>query len=93
MVSGSSDYAFAVYKGSCAKGDLVCSGHTDFDYYNADDGDGTGHTTPSDTRYCSNGSTYDNCTDYSGDYYIEVFRTTGGYDCTAYELKITNGVW
>jgi hypothetical protein len=93
MLSGSSDYAFAVYYGSCAKSDLVCSGQTDFDYYNADDGDGTNHTTPSDTRYCANGSTYDNCADYSGDYYIEVFRTTGGYDCTAYELEITNGVW
>lgn len=100
MTSGTSVFGFTVYKGSCGTTDLLCDdsgsegdGYTEFDYYNEDDGDGTSHLTPSDSRYCYNNSRYDNCTDYSGDYYIHVFRTDGSYDCSAYELEITNGVW
>jgi len=100
MVDGTSDYAFTVYKGSCSTSDLQCDdsgtegdGYTTFDYYNYDDGDGGAyHLTPSDTTYCNNSSRYDDCTDYSGGYYIHVYRPNGGADCTAYELEITNGL-
>ncbi|MFT4975942.1 MAG: hypothetical protein ACI8S6_001835, partial [Myxococcota bacterium] len=100
MISGTSDFAFTVYKGSCSTTDLLCddsgtegSGYTEFDYYTEDDGDGTNHVTPSDTRYCSSTSGYDTCASYADDYYIHVYRTTGSQDCTSYELEITNGVW
>ena len=101
MIDGSDDYAFAVYKGSCSTSDLVCDdagvegdGYSEFEYFNEDVAEGGAyHLTPSDTRYCYNGTRYNTCTSYADYYYVHVFRTTSGYDCSGYELEITNGVW
>ena len=34
--------------------------------------------------------TRNDCTDYSGAYTIEMIRSDGVYDCTRYELTVTN---
>jgi hypothetical protein len=95
LVSGSSDYTFEVFEDSC--GSTECGGtggYTEYEVYGYDDGTGgTYHLTPSDRRYCYDGSRYNNCEDLSGTYYIHVMRNTSTYDCTGYELEITNGVW
>jgi len=98
MVSGTSDYAFIVYKGSSDPTDQECpssgSGVTEYNDYVEDVGDGS-HTVPSDTRSCSSGSAYyNNCNDMSNSYYIQVFRRSSRVtSCQQYELEITNGVW
>jgi hypothetical protein len=102
LTSGSSDYGFVVYDGGCTSDALECgsgsstdpegSGYSEYEVYAEDVGDGT-HTVPSDTRTCGTGSYYNNCDDLSSDYYIHVFRTTSGYSCQGYSLKVTNGVW
>jgi hypothetical protein len=95
MTAGSSDYAFTVYKGSCSSADVQCgtTGHTEYEMYAEDQADGS-HSAPSDTRLCSSSSSSRNhCEDLSDDYYIQVFRTSSGYDCAYYELEISNGIW
>lgn len=96
MLEGSSDYRITVYEGGCSAAYLDCSsaGYTEYEYYAYDSND-SGHGTPSDTRYCSYGSSslYNDCDDLSSDYYIKVTRTSGSYDCQHYELEISNGIW
>jgi hypothetical protein len=107
LLTGSSDYAFLVYADTDAGGfdvsDMECSasysttGYTEYNDYSEDVGDGTGlgHAIPSDTRRCGSGSVdYNDCTDFSKDYYIQVFRRSSSTpSCQNFELEITNGVW
>ena len=99
LIDGTSDYSFVVYRGGCTVStDLECddggsegSGYTEYDYYAQDVGDGS-HVIPSDTTYCSTGSTYNDCDDLSDTLYIHVFRnSTSTNDCATFELEITNG--
>jgi hypothetical protein len=102
LTAGSSEYAFVVYEGGCTSAELECgsgsstdpegSGYSEYEVYQEDVGDGS-HTIPADYRTCAAGSTYNECDDLSGDYYIHVFRTSTAYSCQEYSLKITNGVW
>ena len=96
LIDGSSDYRFTVYEGGCSSAYLDCSsaGYTEYEYYAYDSND-SGHGTPTDTRYCNYGSSplYNNCDDLSSSYYIKVTRTSSAYDCTPYELEISNGIW
>lgn len=102
LVDGSGDYAFTVYEGGCTSSYLDCgsgsssdpegSGYTEYEVYAEDVGDGT-HSIPSETRACaSSDASYNECDDLSSDYYIHVIRLSA-FDCTNYELEITNGTW
>ncbi|MCB9778815.1 MAG: hypothetical protein H6742_09650 [Alphaproteobacteria bacterium] len=99
MVTGSADYAFAVYRGGCGTTFLECDdagtegdGYTEYDYYRYDDADGSTHLTPSDRTYCSDASRYDECDDLAELYYIHVWRTSADLSCSYYELTISNGL-
>lgn len=95
FVSGSSDYAFTVYRGGTSSVDLECdtAGYTQYDDFNQDIGD-SDHEIPTDAQSCGNGSgTLNDCADDSKEYYIHVFRKTTVSSCQSYELNITNGVW
>ena len=78
-----------------AGSDWLCSsldGYTEFDFYAYDSNEGSGHLSPSDSRYCQNGSQYNECDDLSGDFYIQVFRNSGApTTCGGYQLNIDNG--
>lgn len=103
LAAGSGEYAFAVYEGGCAATNLDCgsgsesdpegTGYSEYEFYAKDVG-GYDHGVPGDTRACydSNGD-YNNCEDLSSDYYIHVFRTTSGYSCQEYSIKVSNGIW
>lgn len=96
LIDGTSAYKFVVYEGGCSSSYLDCStgGYTEYEYFAQDTND-SGHGTPADTRYCNYGSYpyYNDCDDLSSDYYIKVIRTSSSYDCTPYELEISNGIW
>jgi len=100
MVAGTSDYAFAVYRGGCGTSSLACtdgaggeSAETQYTYYAQDVGDG-GHAIPTETRYCGASSPYYNtCDDLSSTYYIHVWRTSSAMSCAYYTLDVTNGAW
>ncbi|MEC7988274.1 MAG: hypothetical protein VX278_24115 [Myxococcota bacterium] len=92
LEDGASSYAMEVYRGTCS--DLECStasAITEYSFFAEDDGDGSTHSTPSDNRYCVNGSLYDNCSDFTATYYIKVYRDDGLLDCTHYTLTVSNG--
>ena len=92
FTEGSSSYAFEVYRNSCSSQECTnTSALTSYSYYAEDDGDGSGHAFPSDTRYCEDNSFYDSCDDLSASYYIKVYRDDGLTDCTHYTLSISNG--
>ena len=96
MAAGSSEYAFAVYKDSCSSSALECtvsatSGYTEYQDFAQDVGDGS-HGVPSETRACGT-AVGNTCDDLSGDYYIQVYRTSAAYSCQEYELTVTNGAW
>ncbi len=100
MTDGSGTYAFLVYKGTADPSDMECStaysttGYTEYSDFVEDVGEGF-HAIPSDTRRCGNSDpSYNNCTDFSTDYYIQVFRRASATpSCQHYSLEITNGVW
>ncbi|MEL6347054.1 MAG: hypothetical protein AAFV53_28325 [Myxococcota bacterium] len=92
LIDGASTFEMEVYRGSCTSRE--CSTTSDVDSYDRfarDDGDGLNHLTPSDRRYCRNGSRNDRCDDLSDTFYVRVKRTSGGADCTPYTLRVTNG--
>lgn len=99
MTTGGSTYSFEVYKGAVSAANEQCStlatGYEDFEYYNYDRGDAADHGIPSDPRGCSSGSaSYNDCTDYTTAWYIQVFRDSSSVSsCQHYVLEITNGVW
>ena len=96
MSTGTGEYAFAVYKDGCSSSALECavsttSGYSEYQDFAQDVGDGS-HGVPSETRAC--GSAVGNaCDDLSGDYYIQVYRTSAAYSCQEYVLTVTNGAW
>jgi hypothetical protein len=101
MVAGSGHYKFVVYSGGgCSSADLDCSSdpynyaYTEYEVYQQDQGDHASHATPSDTRTCYNShGDYNGCDDFSDTYYIQVVRVDSGYDCSYYQLTVTNGKW
>ncbi len=95
MTTGSTDYAFAVYRGGCGAGTLECGssegdGWTDYSYFAEDVGDGD-HTPPSYSNYCADSSWYNNCDDLSSIYYVHVWRTSAVDSCAYYQLQVSNG--
>lgn len=95
LVSGSSDYAFTVYKGSFDPSARECSGaYTEYSDFAFDRGEAD-HTAPADTRACGNGSaTLNDCEDLSDTYYIQVTRLRSSpTSCDSYTIEVTNGVW
>lgn len=101
LTAGSGHYKFVVYSGGgCSAANLDCSSgaqnyaYTEYEVYQQDQGDHASHATPSDTRVCYNShGDYNNCDDFSDTYYIQVVRTDSGYDCSYYQLDVTNGQW
>lgn len=96
LTTGSSDYNFEIYRGSCATSDLECPSAPDLTDYSffAQDVGGAEHSIPSDSRYCYTGSPfYNNCDDLSDVYYIKVERISSALSCQHYELSISNGAW
>jgi hypothetical protein len=91
--AGAGSYDMLVYRGDCTAGSLECSsssgGYDTYDYYAEDDG--ANYFVPSDSRYCDNGTAYNNCDDLSDTYYIKVYRTDGTVNCQHYTLTISNG--
>lgn len=94
LVHGSGKYVFIVHDGGCADAYVDCStgGYTEYETY-ADDNNESGHGDY--FRECNYASDphINNCDDLSSDYYIEVRRTSGSYDCDFYELEVSNGIW
>jgi hypothetical protein len=96
MTAGSDEYRFLVHKGSGSLGDLECpdeDGYTEYNWYNADVGDGD-HGIPSDPQACggSGSAAYNECQDDGDVFYIRVFRRPSVPDsCGHYELDISNG--
>ena len=96
LTTGSGSYDITVFRGDCnaASIETNSSGATSYDsydYFAQDKGVGTGHLTPSDSRYCQNSSRYNVCDDLSDTYFIKVFRTDGIVNCQEYTLSIQNG--
>lgn len=99
LTNGSGTYSFLVYDTTPDATSMVCSaysasGYQEFDYYQQDLGEGV-HAVPSNTKACAGAgsSSYNECTDFSGDWYIKVFRNkSASASCEYYELTITNGL-
>lgn len=109
LTAGSGIYTFNVYEGGYGSTNLECSstyanGYTEYNDFQEDSGDGS-HTIP--TATCTDGSfstpwacacassssVYNECTDMSNTYYIEVLRdVSGGASCDYYELTISNAL-
>lgn len=94
LTQGSSKYAMLVYSNGQT---MECpsawnDGYSDYAQASFDAGNAD-HVAPADPRECG-GQTENHCTDFSGFYYVQVFRQQGVADsCSPYQLSVTNGVW
>ena len=93
MTSGASSYQFRVERGVCgAEEPCLDFGYDAYTWFIEDtEGDEYGEL-PADPQACGV-PPLDVCSDWSGDYLIEVLRIDGIADCTPYTIEVTNGVW
>lgn len=94
FVQGEGTFQMTVYRGGCTDSETECPGdaYDEYSWFMDDQEPDESGSTPADPRACGL-APYNECMDLSGDFYILVSRSDGGFDCTPYEVEVTNGVW
>ena len=94
LTVGEGTFEIRVLRGGCLDTDDECDGvgYDSYSWYIEDtEPDELGEIPP--LPQACGGPPFDECMNWTGDYYIEVMRIDGQNDCTPYEVVFSNGVW
>lgn len=94
LTAGEGTFEIRVLRGGCLDIDNECDGvgYDSYSWFIEDTEPDEQGDIPPVLQACG-GPPFDECMDWSGDFYIEVMRIDGGNDCTPYEVVVSNGVW